>query len=165
MCLKPGIRSCINLNLCILTYTSTFLVGQKLGEFEGKNFCPQVLKAPPLRPNTCRAEPSRNFPFLFRIFLGGARKRKIVREISARLPPKRSGGGRRGGRRAYDLGQSHHALRAWHIVSDFGNRCELGKIKTPQKTTQPSGLGGFLWWRWRELNPRVENKIKKNLQS
>jgi hypothetical protein len=38
------------------------------------------VEAPPLRPNTWRAEPSRNFPFLFRFFLGGARKRKIVRE-------------------------------------------------------------------------------------
>ena len=33
--------------------------------------------------------------------------------------------------RAYDFGQNHHALRAWHIVSDFENRCELGKIETP----------------------------------
>ncbi|MEN9342003.1 MAG: hypothetical protein RIQ54_259, partial [Candidatus Parcubacteria bacterium] len=32
--------------------------------------------------------------------------------------------------RAYDFGQSHHALRACHIVSDFGNRCELGTINT-----------------------------------
>src|SRR3989338_1753005 len=35
----------------------------------------------------------------------------------------------RGFRGAYDLISSHHALRAWHI-SDFGNRCELGTIKT-----------------------------------
>jgi len=37
----------------------------------------------------------------------------------------------RGFRRAYDLVSSHHALRAWHI-SDFGNRCELGTIETPE---------------------------------
>ncbi len=36
------------------------------------------------------------------------------------------------GRRACDLVPLHHALRAWHIVSDFENRCELGKIKAPR---------------------------------
>ena len=46
----------------------------------------------------------------------------------------------RGFRGAYDLIQSHHALRVWHIVSDFGNRCELGTIETPvlQKKTTSS---------------------------
>jgi len=38
----------------------------------------------------------------------------------------------RGFRGAYDLVSNHHALRAWHI-SDFGNRCELGTIKTPRQ--------------------------------
>ena len=47
----------------------------------------------------------------------------------------------RGFLRAYDLGQSHHALRAWHIVSDFGNRCELGKINTPTSTPAASCWG------------------------
>lgn len=37
--------------------------------------------------------------------------------------------------RAYDFGQSHHALRACHIVSDFGNRCELGTINTPKQNS------------------------------
>src|SRR3989344_3339281 len=36
-----------------------------------------------------------------------------------------------GFRRAYDLVSSHHASGACHIVSDFGNRCELGTIETP----------------------------------
>src|SRR3989338_6394624 len=36
-----------------------------------------------------------------------------------------------GFRGAYDFGQSHHASGACHIVSDFGNRCELGTIETP----------------------------------
>jgi hypothetical protein len=30
-------------------------------------------------------------------------------------------------------------LRAWYIISDFGNRCELGKIKAQEKT----GEAGF----------------------
>src|SRR3989344_6985409 len=33
--------------------------------------------------------------------------------------------------RAYASVSLHHARGACHIVSDFGNRCELGKIKTP----------------------------------
>ena len=41
----------------------------------------------------------------------------------------------RGFRGAYDSIQNHHALRAWHIVSDFGNRCELGTIKTPKQNS------------------------------
>jgi len=64
----------------------------------------------PHRPETSRAEPSRNFPFLFRFFSGGARKRKIVREnfcevLAGALAEAY-------GARAYDLVQSHHALRA-----------------------------------------------------
>jgi len=49
----------------------------------------------------------------------------------------------RGFRRAYDSIQSHHALRAWHI-SDFGNRCELGTIETPEQnlTAFPKPEGG-----------------------
>ena len=38
----------------------------------------------------------------------------------------------RGFRGAYDLVSSHHARSAWHI-SDFGNRCELGTIETPEQ--------------------------------
>jgi len=38
----------------------------------------------------------------------------------------------RGFRRAYNLVSSRHALRTWHI-SDFGNRCELGTIETPEQ--------------------------------
>src|SRR3989338_7601269 len=34
--------------------------------------------------------------------------------------------------RAYDLVSSHHALRACDIIC-FGNRCELGTIKTPEQ--------------------------------
>ena len=49
----------------------------------------------------------------------------------------------RGFRRAYDVVSSHHALRAWHIVSDFGNRCELGTIETPEQNltafSKPNG--------------------------
>ena len=37
----------------------------------------------------------------------------------------------RGFRRAYDLIQSHHALRAWYIT-DFENRFGLGTIDTPE---------------------------------
>ena len=37
----------------------------------------------------------------------------------------------RGFRGAYDLIQSHHALRAWHIT-DFENRFGLGTIDTPE---------------------------------
>ena len=33
--------------------------------------------------------------------------------------------------RAYDFGQSHHALRAWHIIC-FESKCELGTIQTPE---------------------------------
>jgi len=33
--------------------------------------------------------------------------------------------------RAYDSIQSHHALRACHIIC-FGNRCEFGTIETPE---------------------------------
>src|SRR3989339_1767397 len=48
----------------------------------------------------------------------------------------------RGFLRAYDLVSSHHALRAWHI-SDFGNRCELGTIETPEQNlaafSKPNG--------------------------
>ena len=44
--------------------------------------------------------------------------------------------------RAYDFGQNHHASGACHIVSDFGNRCELGTIKTRKKifTRRNAGL-------------------------
>ena len=46
------------------------------------------------------------------------------------LPPSPRGGG--GAiRRAYDLGQSHHALRAWHVSRGFaGNESELFGIMT-----------------------------------
>ncbi|MEK7193269.1 MAG: hypothetical protein AAB652_00595 [Patescibacteria group bacterium] len=44
---------------------------------------------------------------------------------------KRGGGGTI---RAYDSVSSHHALRAWHIT-DFGNRFELGTIKTPLRNS------------------------------
>ena len=37
-------------------------------------------------------------------------------------------------RRAYDLGQSHHALRAWHIIRDSaGNESELFDIMTTKQ--------------------------------
>jgi len=39
---------------------------------------------------------------------------------------------RRGFRGTYNSVSLHHALRAWHIVSGFGNRRELGKIKAPE---------------------------------
>ena len=64
----------------------------------------------PHRPNTWRAEPSRNFPFLFRIFFRGARKRKIVRENFCEVLAVAIA--EAGGARAYDLVQSHHVLRA-----------------------------------------------------
>lgn len=92
----------------------------------------------PHRPKTWRAEPSRNFPFLFRIFFRGARKRKIVRENFCEVLAVAIA--EAGGARAYDLVSLHHALREWLIC--FGNRCELGKIETPKElggSTVPTG--------------------------
>jgi len=66
----------------VVTHLSTFLKsfnpasGQKLGEFEGENFCPRA-EAPPHRPETSWAEPRRNFPFLFEFFRGGGAKEKL----------------------------------------------------------------------------------------
>ena len=49
--------------------------------------------------------------------------------LSGFPPSPRGGGGAI--RRAYDLGQSHHALRAWHIIRDSaGNESELFGIMT-----------------------------------
>src|SRR3989338_2099647 len=92
------------------------------------------IEAPPHCPNTWRAEPQKEkSPFHFRK-KKPPQKQKKKRKIFFFLVWGEGGGGGGGGgfRRAYDLVSSHHALRAWHI-SDFGNRCELGTIKTPKQ--------------------------------
>jgi len=71
--------------------------------------------------------------------------------LSGLSPSPRGGGGAI--RRAYDLGQSHHALRAWHIIC-FENRCELGKIETPHWKSQGfrcrlASLGDQIVWIFR----------------
>ena len=86
--------------------------------------------APPHCPNTWRAEPQKEkCPFHFRKKSTPAKKQKSKEHFFFLGLPSEA---RRwwGFRGAYDLVSSHHALRAWHIVSDFGNRCELGTIET-----------------------------------
>jgi len=73
----------------------------------------------------------------------GARKRKNVRRIfceAAAVAIAEAGGGAG----AYDFVQNHHVLRACVSVG-FGNRCELGKIKTPEQNL--SVFGGLFLWR------------------
>jgi len=53
-------------------------------------------EASPLRPETSRAEPSRNFPFLFKIFRG-VRKKNCKGKFMRGCRRSVSGGGRRGG--------------------------------------------------------------------
>ncbi len=67
---------------------------------------------------------------------GGAAKNG--KEIFGVRPPERSGSGAEASdSNAYAEVSHHHALRAWHIVSDFENRCELGKIKAPKRNWCP----------------------------
>ena len=56
------------------------------------------VEAPPHRPKTWRAEPSRNFPFLFRrFFQGRAQKKNCKGKFLRGCRRSDSGGGRRGG--------------------------------------------------------------------
>lgn len=60
----------------------------------------RALVAPPHRPNAWRPEPSRNFPFLFRIFFRGrAQKKNCKGKFLRGCRRSDSGGGRRGGER------------------------------------------------------------------
>ncbi len=56
------------------------------------------------------------------------------------FPPSPRGGSGGAIVRAYDLGQSHHALRVWHISQDFaGSKSELFGIMTTKAKIAPSG--------------------------
>jgi len=80
-------------------------------------------------PETLRAEHQRKMYFPFSRKISPPPRERSKGHFSLVLPSEARRW--RGFRRAYDLVSSHHALRAWHIVSDFGNRCELGTIETP----------------------------------
>ena len=86
--------------------------------------------------------PKRKMSFPFSEKIGRAQIRKARNIFSFWGCRVKRGGG--GTIRAYDLVSSHHALRAWHIVSDFGNRFELGTINTPNRNTPafPTPDGG-----------------------
>jgi len=76
-----------------------------------------------------RAEISLSF---FEFFSGGARKRKIVRENFCEVAAgalAEAGGGTK----AYDYATSHHALRAWHIVSGRIRSLETVTVASPGK--------------------------------
>ena len=85
-------------------------------------FCPRAFVAPPLRPKTWRAEPSRNFPFLFRIFFRRRAQIKIVREnfceVAAGAIAEAGGGAG-----AYDLVSLHHARGAWELSDILAKIC------------------------------------------
>src|SRR3989338_4751556 len=77
------------------------------------------------------ARQNQKFPFHFLSALPTppAENLKLRKENFWFLLPRPKGADETRRIRAYDLISSHHALRAWHI-SDFGNKCELGTIKT-----------------------------------
>ena len=87
--------------------------------------------APPHCPNTWRAEPRKKntLSFFKSNFTPAKSEIQGVFFLSGFPPSPRGGGGAILG--AYDLGQSHHALRAWHINrGSAGNESELFGIMT-----------------------------------
>ena len=96
----------------------------------GRKFLP-ASRPKPRRPAFWARKPKqKNFLFLLEEKNRRGQNKKCRENFSARHATVI--GGWWGGIRAHDLVSSRHALRAWHIVSDFGNRCELGKIETPE---------------------------------
>ena len=74
--------------------------------------------------------PEKKHPFHFQKKFHPRQIRNARSVFLSGLPPSPRGGG--GAiRRAYDLGQSHHALRAWHISrNSAGSKSELFGIMT-----------------------------------
>src|SRR3989344_3260957 len=85
--------------------------------------------------NTTTAKQNQKISFLnFRFSAGGVggADKKMKGNFWFLLPrPQGADEARR--IRAYDLVSSHHARGACDITSDFGNRCELGTIETPEQ--------------------------------
>jgi len=66
----------------------------KNGGGEGEEiFCPRALEAPPHRPETSRAEPSRNFPFPFVFFRARAKSKNVRKMFLLGTRALASGGG------------------------------------------------------------------------
>ena len=89
--------------------------------------------APPHCPNTCRAEPRKKNTLSFFKEISPPPNQKCKECFSFEVSAE-SARRWRSVRGAYDLGQSHHALRAWHIIRDSaGNESELFDIMTTKQ--------------------------------
>src|SRR3989338_1381546 len=112
-------------------------IQKRLAECFAKSFPQKIVLAkpsphfvPPHCPNTWRAEPRKKntLSFFKRNFIPAKSRKQGVFFLSGFPPSPRGGGGAILG--AYDLCQSHHALRACLIRGSAGNKSELFGIMT-----------------------------------
>ena len=129
--MSPNSLPFITYSLAIVNFVNSETNGQKFPPLEPLHFCPRAPHfAPPHCPSNRGQNPERKTPFPFskEISPPPNQESKECFSFGVSAESARRWGGAI--RRAYDFGQSHHALRACLIQGSAGNESELFGIMT-----------------------------------